>query len=187
MDVSFFFPFWRLAPISQLHRLPIQKKKKNQQQRMDKSLLSNSATSASPDMPFPNCFGPKTLPYLLKAACVLGCVGSGFYTTYKLIWEFSNLRWTIVFGYCTVFAVLLLSAELNLLAHRHFKRFGRFMTTFVGRAFFYIFIGGLLLEGIEGWCVGIYLMTLGVINIGAQCACTGQEESKPDAIQPAAI
>lgn len=135
------------------------------------------------------CFGPKTWEYVLKAASLLGIVAAGFYTTYRLMWNFDDLRWAIVFGYLIIFNVVLFSAELNLLKHRHFKRFGRFLTTFVGRALFYVFIGGLLLDGIEGWVIGIYLMTLGVANIIAQCVCSNEESAKADAIAatPAAI
>lgn len=139
-------------------------------------------------MPVPMCLGPNTWVYALKAAGILGTLASGFYTTYRLMWNFDDLRWAIVFSYLVVFSVMLLSAEMNLLAHRHFKRFGRFLTTYVGRAFFYIFIGGLMLEGIEGWVIGIYLMSLGLINIFAQCMCKGDAASAIDAVQtPAAI
>jgi hypothetical protein len=138
-------------------------------------------------MPLPLCFGPKTYHYLLKGAGLLGATASGFYTTYRIMWNFDDLRWAIVFCYLVVFNMMMISAELNLLGHRHFRRFGRFLTTFVGRAFFYIFIGGLMLDGVPGWIIGIYLMTLGVVNIIAQCACSGEEASKVDAVHSTAI
>lgn len=124
---------------------------------------------------------------VLKIAGILGSLGAGCYCAFRLMWNFENLRMGIVYAYLTLFCAILLSAELTLLdMHRHFKQFGRFLTTFTGRALVYIFIGGLMLEGVPGYVVGIYLITLGIVNLLAQCLCTGDSDEKQGG-NPAAI
>ena len=128
-------------------------------------------------MGLPPWLSGKASQIILKIAGLLGCFGAGCYCCFGVMWNFQNLRMSIVLVYLTAFCAILLSAELKLLdMHRHFKQCGRFLTTFTGRALMYIFIGGLLLEGVAGYIVGIYLITLGIVNMLAQCLCTGSEK-----------
>ena len=128
----------------------------------------------------PSCFGPKTMTYVLKGLGVTGAVGCGWYTSFKLMWDNENVRWAIVFFYLSFFCIAIVSAELNLLNHPHFSKFGRFLTTYVGRAVFYIFIGGLLLDG-NGWYPGMYMIILGVVNIVSQCLFSDQLDAQVSA------
>jgi len=105
------------------------------------------------------------LYYLIRILGGLGSFCTGCYTCWAVMWADMDLRSRIVFIYLTVFTGIICSAELNLLQHPHFARVGRFLTTCIGRAFFYIFIGGLLLSGIWGWVLGIYNISIGVVNI----------------------
>ena len=123
---------------------------------------------------------------VLKVLGVIGAFASGCYTTYGVMYNAEDLRSRILFFYLSWFAVIMLSAELNLLAHRHFKRFGRFATTFTGRALFYIFIGGLLLNGWIGYTIGGYLIGLGVFNIVGQFMFPNSEDAKLDSQTAAA-
>lgn len=128
----------------------------------------------------PQCCGEKTPLYVLTGLGLLGAVGSGLYTTYMFLWEYENIRWSIIHLYLTFFSVAIVSAELGLLNHPAFKKFGMFLTTFTGRAFFYIFIGGLVLDG-WGWACGIYMIALGLLNLFAQCAWSDALSAKTSA------
>lgn len=105
------------------------------------------------------------LYYIVRILGVLGAFCTGMYTTWAIMWADMDIRSRIIFVYLALFTGIICSAELNMLQHPHFARAGRFLTTCVGRAFFYIFIGGLLLNGVVGWVLGIYLIALGVGNI----------------------
>jgi hypothetical protein len=122
----------------------------------------------------------------LKVFGIIGAFGCGCYTTYGVMYDAADLRSRILFFYLAWFCVVLLSAELNLLAHRHFKRFGRFATTFTGRALLYIFIGGLLLNGWIGYTIGGYLIALGLANIVGQFAFPSAEDAALDSQTAAA-
>lgn len=124
--------------------------------------------------------GPKTPLYVLKALGIAGALGSGFYTTFRLMWQPENVRWAIVFFYLSLFAVIILSAELNLLKHRLFRRSGLFLTSFTGRAFFYIFMGGLMLQD-YGLIPGIWMICTGFFNLFAQCMFSDALSAKPAA------
>ena len=120
----------------------------------------------------PTCLGPNTILYLIRVAGIIGGYAGGLQTTYRLMWpvEF-NIRTEILMGYLTIFNLLILSAEFNLLDHPIFKKFGKFMTTFSGRAFFYVFIGGLILDG-DVWyeyIPGVYMLCVALLNIIALC------------------
>lgn len=103
--------------------------------------------------------------YLVRFMGGLGAFCTGLYTTWAIMWAEMDIRSRIIFVYLSLFTGIICSAEGNLLQHPHFSRVGRFLTTCIGRAFFYIFIGGLLLNGVAGWILGIYMIAIGVVNI----------------------
>ena len=140
-------------------------------------------------MPLPQCLGPQTMMYIFKIAGILGAAASGFYTTWRLMWNPGGLRFAIVYCYLVLFSMMLLSAELSLFQHRHFKRFGRFLTTLSGRSFMYIFMGGLMLNDLPGYIVGIYLMCLGFLSLFASCVCSSaiHPDQRVDQNSPAQI
>lgn len=134
-------------------------------------------------MPCPNllCLGPRTVYYLLKIAGIFGAISAGIYTCNKLMYDYQNIRWSIIDFYETLFSLFIVSAELEQLEHPALKKFGLFLTTYIGRAIFYIFMGGLLLDGSWGMVPGIWLLVCGVINIMALCACKEQlDKTKAD-------
>ena len=119
---------------------------------------------------------PRFLYYGLKVLGMIGALGTGMYTTFIIMWgDDLQFRTAIVFFYLAIFCVFIISAELGLLNHPHFRKFGRFLTTCVGRAAFYIFIGGLQLDG-YGYITGIYMISLGVLNVLLQCFCAEKIE-----------
>lgn len=133
----------------------------------------------------PSFCGPKTVLYLIRGAGLLGGFGGGLDTTYKLMWpETFNIRWAIIFFYLCIFCLFIISAELDLLNHPIFKKFGRFMTTFSGRAFFYLFIGGLIMNGSEWYqyIPGVYLCACAILNIVALC-CWGNYLDGADSVE----
>ncbi|ORC86833.1 uncharacterized protein TM35_000251290 [Trypanosoma theileri] len=108
----------------------------------------------------------------LQILGVLGAFGSGSFALFLLMWfqphDINSVRMYIAYVYITLFAVLIPAAELNLMQHRHLVRFSRFMLSHVGRAFMYVFMGGLLLgQQVGGWVVGVYMIALGVLNLFA--------------------
>ncbi|KAH9584064.1 Golgi apparatus membrane protein TVP15 [Trypanosoma melophagium] len=108
----------------------------------------------------------------LQILGVLGAFSSGSFALYLLMWykphDINTVRMYIAYVYITLFAVLIPAAELNFMQHRHLVRFSRFMLSHVGRAFMYIFMGGLLLgQQVGGWVVGVYMIALGVLNLFA--------------------
>ena len=118
--------------------------------------------------PAPTCCGPRTLYYILQVGGIVGAVASGLYTTYMLMWEYTTLRWAIMYFYLTVFSFAIIIAELGFLQHKAFHTYAMFLTTYTGRGLFYIFMGGLLLKD-WGIVVGIYMFTMAILNIGSVC------------------
>ncbi|ESL10636.1 hypothetical protein TRSC58_01627 [Trypanosoma rangeli SC58] len=113
----------------------------------------------------------------LQLLGVAGAFGSGSFALFLLMWspprELGEVRMHIAFVYVVFFAVVLPAAELGMMQHQHLARFTRFLLSHVGRALVYIFIGGLLLGNhVGGWVVGVYMISLGVLNVLAACVTT---------------
>ncbi|KEG08601.1 hypothetical protein DQ04_06831030 [Trypanosoma grayi] len=125
---------------------------------------------------------------VMQVLGVLGAFGSGSYALYLLMWfrpdGIDTLRTFVAYAYLTLFAVVIPSAELGMMQHRHLVRFARFLLSHVGRAFLYIFMGGLLLgQDVAGWILGAYMIALGVLNVVA--ACTTPHHSDAQAVSVA--
>ena len=123
----------------------------------------------------PQWCGSNTTLIILKICGLLGAVGSGLYTTFEVMYsasgeENNQIRWKIINTYLSIFAIVITSAELNLLRHPQMAKFGAFLTTFTGRAILYVFIGGLLLKS-WGFIPGIWMLATAGLNITAQCMC----------------
>jgi hypothetical protein len=140
----------------------------------------------------PKWLGSRGTLLLLKVLGILGAIGCGEYATYSVMWHPDGFRWAILFFYIVLFSLFIITAELELLQHKVFKQFSKFLTTFTGRAIFYIFIGGLLLKD-YGWIPGIWMISVGFLNVIAQCACsealnvslwTGKQKEKPQGAAP---
>ena len=121
-----------------------------------------------------NCGGYEWL-IVLKGMGILGSFGAGFYSTYMALFapsgsEENKIRWKIIFFFLAFFSVLCTSAELNLLKHPAMAKYGVFLTSYIGRAIFYIFIGGLLLKD-YGFIPGCWLLGTAILNIFALCCC----------------
>lgn len=113
----------------------------------------------------------RPFPLVLMILNVLGAFGCGTYSLYLFITHrYSSVGTFVALMYLLGFSIIIPSAELGLMAHPYLMRFSRFLVSPVGRAFLYIFMGGVILgNGVGGWVVGIYLLALGVLNIGAMC------------------
>ncbi|EAN83760.1 hypothetical protein C3747_122g251c [Trypanosoma cruzi] len=123
----------------------------------------------------------KNFVFLLKFLGVAGAFGSGSLALFLLMWfrphELNEVRMFIAYVYIIFFSVISPAAEVGMMQHRHLMRFTRFLLSNIGRAFLYVFIGGLLLgTHIAGWIVGVYMISLGVLNIFAYCV-TGEDST----------
>ncbi|RNF13274.1 putative golgi apparatus membrane protein [Trypanosoma conorhini] len=116
----------------------------------------------------------KNFSYLLQLLGVAGAFGSGSFALFLLMWfpprEITEVRMYIAYVYVILIAVVLPAAEVGTMRHRHLAHFTRFLLSHVGRAFVYVFTGGLLLGNrLGGWVVGVYMISLGVLNVFAAC------------------
>lgn len=123
------------------------------------------------------CLGPRTMYWVLKMAGVLGAIGSGVYSCFQMMWQYENIRLSIIHFYVTLFSVFILSAEFEILEHPWTRKLGMFLTRYIGRAIFYIFIGGLLLEH-WGFVPGVWMIAAGVLNVLVLCMCKDQLDGK---------
>lgn len=116
----------------------------------------------------------RIFPIALMILNILGAFGCGTYSIFLLItWKMSGLssiRTAVALIYLIIFSVIVPSAEIGMMEHPSLAKFTRFLLSPVGRAFLYIFMGGVLLgAGVGGWIVGIYLMAVGVLNLAVSC------------------
>lgn len=161
---------WRECALSPVDTRNVKKRK--EKERKKEGFLITMPPKAS-------FIGSRLSQNILKALGVAGAIACGLFSTYKLMWQPESVRWAIVFFYVSFFSLFIISAELGLLNHKQFRKFGMFLTTYSGRAAFYIFLGGLLLHD-YGWIPGVYMLCLGVTNVVAQCVCTGDAAARPN-------
>ena len=113
----------------------------------------------------------RPFPLILKILNILGAFGCGTYALYLFIqhqWE--GIRTFICLIYLLAFSIIIPAAEAGLMKHPLLSSFARFSVSPIGRAFLYIFMGGVILgQGIGGWVIGIYLFAIGVLNVIAAC------------------
>jgi hypothetical protein len=122
----------------------------------------------------PNCndlIHSRPFPLILKILNILGAFGCGTYTLYMFIeHKYNSIRTFIALIYLLAFSIVIPAAEAGLMKHPLLSAFARFIVSPIGRAFLYIFMGGVILgEGIGGWIIGIYLFAVGVLNVIAAC------------------
>lgn len=110
---------------------------------------------------------------ILRVMGILGAIGIGLYSANDFLWAPFDLRFKIVDAYLCMFAAVIISAEMNWMTHPWIAGFGLFLTKYTGRAIFYIFLGGLVLDG-YGYIPGIWLLATAVLNIVSLCFCSGK-------------
>jgi hypothetical protein len=126
------------------------------------------------------CFGPRTMYWLLKFAAILGAVGAGVYSCNQLMYTYTTIRWSLLHFYNTIFSLFIFSAEFELLEHPALKATFGILLSYTGRALFYFFMGGLMLDS-WGYVPGIWLLCTGAANIIALCFCKAQlDKTKAD-------
>lgn len=123
--------------------------------------------------------GAQYVVWLTKIAGVIGAYFCGCYNVYRICFDSDftkpdNYRWLIVYIYLVVFCLAIIVAELGLLKHRVFSKFGKFLTSFSGRGLIYLFVGGLMFDRNDNnyynYIPGIYMILIAVFNIIIQCA-----------------
>lgn len=122
----------------------------------------------------PNCnelIHSRPFPLILKILNILGAFACGSYALYLFIQhKWDNIRTFVALIYLLGFSIVIPAAEAGLMKHPLLSSFARFIVSPIGRAFLYIFMGGVILgNGIGGWVVGIYLFAIGVLNVIAAC------------------
>lgn len=116
----------------------------------------------------------RPFPLALRILALLGAFATGTYSLWCLITHrfggINGIRMVVALLYLLLFSVIIPAAELGLMQHPHLSKFARFVLSPVGRAFLYIFMGGVLLgNGAGGWVVGVFMLALGVVNVVASC------------------
>ncbi|GET86442.1 hypothetical protein, conserved [Leishmania tarentolae] len=108
---------------------------------------------------------------VLKILAILCAFGAGTYSLYLfIIYSYFGIGFFAALLYVLVFSIIIPSAELGLMSSSVVSVFARFLTSPMGRAFMYVFMGGVVLgHGIGGWVVGVFLFVVAVINIIAGC------------------
>ncbi|KPA75915.1 hypothetical protein ABB37_08084 [Leptomonas pyrrhocoris] len=122
----------------------------------------------------PNCddlVHSRPFPLILKVLNIIGAFGCGTYALFLFIqhrWD--SIRFFVALIYLLAFSIVIPAAEAGLMKHPLLSFFARFLVSPIGRAFLYIFMGGVILgNGIGGWVIGIYLLAIGVLNVVAAC------------------
>ncbi|KAG5488367.1 uncharacterized protein JKF63_07962 [Porcisia hertigi] len=113
----------------------------------------------------------RPFPLILKVLNILGAFGCGTYALFLLIQRlYGDVRTFTALIYLLFFSIVIPSAECGLMSHPLLSSSSRFLLSPIGRTFLYVFMGGVILgAGIGGWIIGIYLLAIGVLNIGALC------------------
>ncbi|KPI88105.1 hypothetical protein ABL78_2792 [Leptomonas seymouri] len=113
----------------------------------------------------------RPFPLVLKVLNVIGAFGCGTYALYLFIqhrWD--SIRFFVALIYLLAFSIVIPAAEAGLMKHPLLSSFARFIVSPIGRAFLYIFMGGVILgNGVGGWIIGIYLLAVGIVNIVSAC------------------
>ncbi|CBZ24341.1 conserved hypothetical protein [Leishmania mexicana MHOM/GT/2001/U1103] len=111
------------------------------------------------------------IPFTLKILGILGAFGCGTYVLFLfMIHQYYSIRSFAVLLYLLIFSVIIPSAESGLLNYTMMAVFARFLVSPMGRAFLYVFMGGVILgNGIGGWVVGGYLFVVAILNVIAGC------------------
>lgn len=124
---------------------------------------------ASPN--FNELIHSRPFPLILKILNILGAFGCGSYALFLFIrHDYDTIRTFVALIYLLAFAIVIPAAEAGLMNHPLLSSFARFLVSPIGRAFLYIFMGGVILgNGIGGWVIGIYLFAIGVLNVVAAC------------------
>ncbi|CAJ1006212.1 putative COPI associated protein [Leishmania naiffi] len=125
-------------------------------------------------MPRPNfddLLHSRPFPLVLKILNIIGAFACGSYSLFLFITHrFNDVRTFAALLYLLGFSIVIPSAESGLMNHPMLASFARFLVSPIGRAFLYVFMGGVILgNGIGGWVIGVYLFAIGVLNICAAC------------------
>ncbi|KAK7196324.1 COPI associated protein [Novymonas esmeraldas] len=113
----------------------------------------------------------RPFPLILKILNILGAFACGSYVLFLFIQhKYGDVRTFCALLYLLAFSIVIPSAEAGLMNHPLLASLARFLVSPIGRAFLYVFMGGVILGvGIGGWVIGIYLLAIGAINIAAAC------------------
>ncbi|CAG9570002.1 conserved hypothetical protein [Leishmania major strain Friedlin] len=111
------------------------------------------------------------IPFTLKILGILGAFGCGTYVLFLfMIHHYHSIRSFAALLYLLTFSIIIPSAESGLLNSTMLAVFARFLISPMGRAFLYVFMGGVILGiGIGGWVVGVYLFVVAILNVIAGC------------------
>lgn len=114
--------------------------------------------------------GKNSFQLALMIMGIVGAAASGIMTLYKVMWytveNIDAARVFIARLYVTFFAVIMPSAELGMMEHNEMVKF---LLSYVGRAFLYLFMGGLLLgEEVASCIIGVFMIVLSIMNIVGQ-------------------
>ncbi|KAG5485617.1 hypothetical protein LSCM4_06573 [Leishmania orientalis] len=120
---------------------------------------------------FSDVLHSRPFPLTLTILNILGAFACGSYALFLFIThKYRDIRTFAALLYLLGFSIVIPSAELGFMKHPMLASFARFLVSPIGRAFLYVFMGGVILgNGIGGWIVGIYLLSIGVLNISAAC------------------